>query len=193
MLLGAIVPGYNCFVEGNGFFTAGAISGTAAMIIGTAGAGTGLAVAGIAIRASTRVATAASQKVVASTVARNVSASAVRSTKELPTVAFSRGKAPEIGKVFDDAVSAGAPTTLNRATVAQKAANRRNALRGHDSPPKGQQREEYPFASSTQGGTGALVRPVPAGEQSYQGGILSTFYRDSKVVPGDAYNVIFVP
>jgi RHS repeat-associated protein len=54
-ILGAVVPGYNCFVsQHQGFFDAGSITGTIASSIAvtlfTAGAGAGLAVAGIAGR-----------------------------------------------------------------------------------------------------------------------------------------------
>ena len=37
--------------------------------------------------------------------------------------------------------------------------------------------DEYPFASSKQGGAGANVKSVPASEQNIQGGTMSSFYK----------------
>lgn len=42
--------------------------------------------------------------------------------------------------------------------------------------PAGYELDEYPFASTLQGGTGALGRPVPGGEQRIQSFMLSSFY-----------------
>jgi RHS repeat-associated protein len=54
LILGALVPGYNCLTQNNPFFTAGSIVGTIASSIAitalTAGAGGGLVAAGIAAR-----------------------------------------------------------------------------------------------------------------------------------------------
>lgn len=111
----------------------------------------------------------------------------------VPTVVFSRSRAPGIAGTFDDAVAGGAPTRLNRVTGAARDANRRAALRGHAPAPAGQSLDEYPFASSVQGGAVSVVRPVPIGEQSYQGGVLSRFYQDSGTGVGDPFNVEFGP
>jgi hypothetical protein len=113
---------------------------------------------------------------------------------EVPTVVFSRAKAPEIGKNFDEAVNDGHPTTLNRVTskIARRA-NRRDALAGHTPAPAGQSLDEYPFASSSQGGAGARVAPVPAAEQNYQGGVLGSFYQNNGILDGDPFNVRFDP
>lgn len=111
----------------------------------------------------------------------------------LPTVTFSRGRAPGVARTFDDAVADGAPTTLTRADRETKLANRDAALDGVPKAPKGQSLDEYPFASSAEGGSGATVRPVPVGEQNYQGGKLSSFYRNNGVNPGDQFHVAFGP
>lgn len=117
----------------------------------------------------------------------------VSSAPEVPTVTFSRSKAPGIAKTFDDAVADGAPTQLTRVSSNEARANRREALRGHDRAPAGQSLDEYPFASSAQGGSGSTVRPVPKSEQNHQGGILSSFYQRHKIQDGDRFNVEFGP
>ena len=111
----------------------------------------------------------------------------------MPTVRFSRARGPEIGQNFDVAVANGAPTRLTRASLAQKVANRRAALRGQSRAPVGLSLDEYPFASSVEGGAGSTVRAVPVGEQCYQGGVLSGFYKANGVKPGDVFDVVFEP
>ena len=111
----------------------------------------------------------------------------------VPTVTFSRSRAPGLAQNFDDAVTNGAPTRLNRVDAATRDANRRAALRGKPSAPAGQSLDEYPFACSAQGGCGSFVRAVPVAEQSYQGGVLSRFFQDYGVRPGDAFDVVFGP
>lgn len=112
---------------------------------------------------------------------------------DLPTVTFSRSRAPGLAENFDAAVAGGAPTTLTRADMDTKLANRDAALDGVPKAPKGQSLDEYPFASTVEGGAGATVRPVPVSEQNYQGGKLSSFYRQHNIKPGDQINVAFGP
>ena len=49
--------------------------------------------------------------------------------------------------------------------------------------------DEYPFASSLQGGAGAQALIVPAFENNAQGGALAQFYLANGIVNGTAYNV----
>ncbi|KIS69430.1 uncharacterized protein UMAG_11931 [Mycosarcoma maydis] len=90
---------------------------------------------------------------------------------------------------------AGKPTTLhrdsanasaNRAKTACKSPNRcaNNASDSNSC-------DEYPYASSREGGTGSVTRCVPATENSRQGGTLSSFYTNNGITDGDAYNVAF--
>ena len=111
----------------------------------------------------------------------------------VPKVVFSRSRAPGIGRNFDDAVANGAPTRLTRVNAATRDANRRAALRGQRPAPAGQSLDEYPFACSAQGGCGSFVRPVAVGEQHYQGGVLSGFFQQHGVRPGDPFDVTFGP
>ena len=80
---------------------------------------------------------------------------------------------PNIASNVRSAQQAGKPVILNRETdPSQIAANRAAACSGfcgEGSP------DEYPFASTTQGGSGVQVQGVPLSEQRIQGGILSRF------------------
>ncbi|PBI83776.1 hypothetical protein BKP42_67630 [Rhodococcus erythropolis] len=51
--------------------------------------------------------------------------------------------------------------------------------------------DEYPFASSKEGGGNASVRWVPLAENNSQGGQTSTFYQNNRVMPGDAFYVTY--
>lgn len=106
---------------------------------------------------------------------------------------FSRGRAPGIAQNFDDAVANRAPTRLTRVDAATRDANRRAALRGQPPAPAGQSLDEYPFACSAQGGCSSFVRPVAVEQQSYQGGVLSRFFPEHGVRPGDPSDVAFGP
>jgi hypothetical protein len=108
-----------------------------------------------------------------------------------PTVVFNRSRAPGLAGVFDTAVAGGAPTTLDRVSAADRDINRRAALKGQGSAGNGMSWDEYPFASSKQGGAGATVKSVPNSEQHYQGATLKNFYTKNGVGIGDPYNVRF--
>src|SRR5256885_478386 len=86
----------------------------------------------------------------------------------------------------------GAPTQLNRTTNQQTIANNRaascggtandvtalNNAHGYGTPVSC---DEYPFASSTQGGAGAQALIVPAFENNAQGGALANFYQNNGI------------
>ena len=50
--------------------------------------------------------------------------------------------------------------------------------------------DEYPFASSMEGGAGSRVVPVPIREHSRQGGLMSAFYTRENIKHGDAFIVM---
>ena len=56
---------------------------------------------------------------------------------------------------------------------------------------EGLQRDEYPYASTREGGTGAEVTYVPSKENSSQGGSLGALYKTLK--SGDGFLVLPVP
>jgi hypothetical protein len=98
---------------------------------------------------------------------------------------------PKIAANIRAAHAEGAPSILNRETdPAIIDANRDAATKGfvgEGSP------DDYPFASTTQGGTGAKVADVPLGEQRSQGGTLSRFYQNNNIGQGDPFRVRVVP
>lgn len=61
-------------------------------------------------------------------------------------------------------------------------------------PPKGKSCDEYPFASTAEGGT-ALPKDdhgfafVPVAEQNSQSGLITAFYNADRVLDGDAFRV----
>ena len=54
-------------------------------------------------------------------------------------------------------------------------------------------RDEYPFASTLEGGEGADVKLVPIQEQRIQGGVINGFYSKNNMNPGDCFYVKVVP
>lgn len=90
---------------------------------------------------------------------------------------------------------AGKPTKLNRDSNNASAHRDANACaspnRCSGNPTDSNSCDEYPYASSQQGGAGAVTRCVPAHENSVQGGTLSSFYTRSSIQDGDPYTVSF--
>ena len=109
---------------------------------------------------------------------------------ELPVFRIKRSTMPAIAEHISDAQAAGHPSTLTKTTQAQGEINRAAAIgsfNGIGSP------DEYPFASTEQGGAGASVRGVPLREQQAQGGTLRQFYRRNNIQVGDSFTVKVEP
>lgn len=91
-------------------------------------------------------------------------------------------------KNVQSAMDEGHPDILSRTTDESLIrGNRAAACRGFcgsGSP------DEYPFASTEQGGAGARVEGVPIGEQRIQGGVLSSFYQKYAIGDGDLFRVV---
>lgn len=97
---------------------------------------------------------------------------------------------PDVAKNVEKGIARGAPTTLNRqANKAQQRRNRRAALRGQTAAGPGRSLDEYPFASTRQGGVGACVSPVCATQNSSSGGKLGQFFKKNNINDGDAFDV----
>jgi hypothetical protein len=121
----------------------------------------------------------------------------------IPTVDMSSLKtiAKNIRKVQGRGSHVGKPggrNPLNRTTSQQEADdNRKLVCPKHLKRPPGSQCDEYPFASSWQGGKklppiDRIIGWVPAHENRLQGAILKNFYKDNRVLrgsPGDAFYV----
>lgn len=121
-------------------------------------------------------------------------ATGVKGTKAVPVVEFSRSRAPGIAQNIEEALAAGKPERLTRVDREIADKNRTKALNGVQRPPRGSKLslDEYPFASSLEGGLGAFVKVVPEAEQHYQGGVLGSFFRAAGIKPGDIFEVRIV-
>lgn len=84
---------------------------------------------------------------------------------------------------------------LTRTTPEQARINRSLALGWRQYVPAGPglSWDEYPFASSVQGGLGASVFPVPRDENFIQGGIIAASYLLERIAVGDEYVVVVIP
>lgn len=113
----------------------------------------------------------------------------------LPAMIYRRSTLPNIADHIARAQARGQRRLLtritNRRVIAQ---NRRAACRGFVRPrPPNTSCDEYPFASTAQGGRGASTRGVPPREQNIQGGIISSFYRVYSIQNGGRFRVRVLP
>ncbi|WP_265594876.1 NucA/NucB deoxyribonuclease domain-containing protein [Haloferula sp. BvORR071] len=112
---------------------------------------------------------------------------------ELPEVHFSLSGLPELASNILHALQAGHPAVLtylgNRRA---KRANRRAATYGVPSI-AGFSRDEYPFASSREGGKGAWVGHVPVWQQDLQAKLIGALVSKHKLKPGHRYRVVIIP
>jgi len=109
---------------------------------------------------------------------------------DIPTLEISRSKMSNIADNIEAALADGAPDILHReANKSQKRKNRREALDGQKAEKPKHSLDEYPFASSKEGGSGARTAEVPQKEQDIQGGTISSFYRDNNIKDNDPYRV----
>ena len=113
-----------------------------------------------------------------------------RRHRRCPTIRFPCSRMPSVCANMRYAISLGKPSQLTRTTNRfQIRQNRRNsACRALRRRP-GHNCDEYPFASTFQGGRGSVVRMVPRRENSIQGGVLSAFYRRNRIGHGDCFRV----
>ncbi len=107
---------------------------------------------------------------------------------------ISASKYPELAENILNAQRAGHPDVLTHGGEAVINANRNAALHQpyRDFVPNiggGLSRDEYPFASSLQGGGGSWVGHIPVSQQQAQGGLI----RAMNLKPGDQYRVVIVP
>jgi nicotinamidase-related amidase len=116
----------------------------------------------------------------------------------LPTVTFSKAKVPNIAAHIEAAQKAGKPATLTKVDSTTQAANRSAACKGFTATAAEKAKgftscDEYPFASSKEGGTNASTSAVPVSEQNSQGGTLSAFYQGNSIQTGDKFQVSVGP
>jgi RHS repeat-associated protein len=106
---------------------------------------------------------------------------------DLPTLEIDSQRMPKIADGIKEAQGKGAPDVLTRTTdPGQTGQNRYAATKGFNgvgSP------DEYPFASTMEGGADAFVTDVPLREQHVQGGVVSRFYQQRGIEHGDKFRV----
>ena len=66
----------------------------------------------------------------------------------------------------------------------QKAIRKKNGA-----PQKGHDYDEYPYASTEQGGRGAHIEEVPSAENQAAGRDLGNFYRENDIKTGDTFDI----
>lgn len=106
----------------------------------------------------------------------------------LPVLEINSQKMPTIATHIRQA-QATKPSTLTRITNKNEIDRNRENACGNFVRRKGIQCDEYPFASTREGGTGASTMGVPASEQRIQGGTISAFYRKNKLKNGSQFTV----
>jgi len=110
--------------------------------------------------------------------------------EELPELEISAKRYPELSENILNAQKAGHPDILTHG--GDIAANRAAALQGIPNI-KPYSRDEYPFASSQEGGAGSWVGHVPVSQQNAQGALMKNFFSKYNIQPGDRYRVIVTP
>ncbi|MCQ4079777.1 NucA/NucB deoxyribonuclease domain-containing protein [Streptomyces sp. RB6PN25] len=114
----------------------------------------------------------------------------------IPSAMYSLpGIKENIQTVQENGVHVGRPFSgepLHRTTEAQKDKNRGAVCDGLKPPTPGLSCDEYPFASTAEGGTffappNRGIAWVPIAEQRKQGGILKSFYSQNRILPGDPF------
>jgi len=108
----------------------------------------------------------------------------------LPQLEISASKYPDLAENILNAQQTGNPSLPTAG--GDIAANRAAALEGVPNIP-GLSRDEYPFASSMEGGQGAWVGHIPVSQQNAQGALIKNFINANNITPGMQYKVVIVP
>lgn len=108
---------------------------------------------------------------------------------DLKFVVIDAAKMPFIARNISTAWQAGHPGVLTKDRAAE-AANRRKVCLPSFPRVHGGQCDEFPFASTRQGGEGAQEQEVPARENQCQGGTLSRRYVAAGIGDGDDFLVV---
>ena len=104
---------------------------------------------------------------------------------------------PDIADHVQSAQNSGYPLRLTRTTSAIARQNRQQAIKGLTSAGANMSWDEYPFASSIQGGTfggrTASIKAVPLIQNLVQGGIIGAAYVVEPINVGDSFWVVVIP
>ncbi|MBM7774377.1 hypothetical protein JOD54_004581 [Actinokineospora baliensis] len=107
---------------------------------------------------------------------------------DVKVVVIDAGKMPFIARNIQLAWGGGHPSILTR-NSAKQGANRAAAC-GSFVPKYGGSCDEYAFATTDEGGSGARTEEVPLREQRCQGGAISAGYAKAKIGQGDSFLVV---
>jgi len=110
---------------------------------------------------------------------------------DLKFVIFDAARMPFITRNISTAWQAGKPGVLTKDSAAQ-AGNRAKVCLPSFPRPFGGQCDEYPFASTREGGLGAQEHEVPIRENACQGGTLARRYDTAGIKDGDRYLVVII-
>ena len=104
--------------------------------------------------------------------------------ESIPVIEFDYNTHRELAVNIWHAQKAGKPAILTHG--ADSSVNRYYAIKGI---PRILSRDEYPFASSCEGGGSSWVGHVPAAQQNSQGAIIKNFLQKYKILPCNKYRV----
>jgi hypothetical protein len=104
-------------------------------------------------------------------------------------VVITAQKMPFIARNINMAFHAGKPFVLHKVNQVVASGNRAKACAGFQPNYQGSC-DEYPFASSAEGGAGAQTQEVPLREQKCQGGTLRRQYATQQINDGSEFAVI---
>jgi hypothetical protein len=110
--------------------------------------------------------------------------------KQLPIHYNDPAEMPNISAHIEKAITEGKPDVATR-QIGKKAkrGRRKEALEGLPGLPDTHSWDEFPYASTKEGGKGASTAAVPRTEQNIQGWRLAQFYRKHKIGHGDQFRV----
>lgn len=118
-------------------------------------------------------------------------------SQQPPVVTFDYTQYPQLADNIWQAQQAGYPTVLHyNGGSPLNGENRSNALFEHNQNgvqgPPGFNRDEYPFATTFEGGAGAWVGWIPWQQNAAQGGILNSFYNLNQLGISDPFGVAVI-
>ncbi|GAA3040490.1 NucA/NucB deoxyribonuclease domain-containing protein [Actinokineospora globicatena] len=111
-----------------------------------------------------------------------------RQCGDVKVVVIDAAKMPFIARNIHLAWGEGQPSVLTRNSAKQPA--NRAAACGRFVPKNGGSCDEYSFATTDEGGSGARTEEVPLREQRCQGGTISSGYAKAKIGQGDSFLVV---
>jgi hypothetical protein len=109
---------------------------------------------------------------------------------DLKFIKIDAARMPFIARNISTAWEAGKPGVLTKNNKAGEMANRKWVCRQSFPRPHGGQCDEFPFASTQQGGEGAQEHEVPPRENQCQGGTMVRQYATAQINDGDSFLVV---